>query len=208
MNAHEQDDKRPRGRPISFDRDAAVKAALDQFWKRGFEAVSASDLADAMAITRSSFYNSFGDREAVFREAFAAYKEISPDAKLGKVRLGQPVLPVIRRMFREICRVRATDPEARGCLVVNAIGELVGVNDTLGGAIEEAVCDSLHTWERLLTQAVDQGEIARPRDLPATAKAIVTFVIGLNAISKVIRNEADLWNLCKAFLNGSGMSAE
>jgi TetR/AcrR family transcriptional repressor of nem operon len=201
----QRQDKRPRGRPVGFDRATAVKAALDRFWRRGFEAVSASDLADAMAIARSSFYNSFGDREAVFREALAAYKKISPDAELGGVRPGQPVVPVIRRMFRGICRVRAADPEARGCLVVNAIGELVGVNDALGNAIEEAVHNSLRTWEKLISQAVDQGEIDRPGNLRATAQSFVAFVIGLNAISKIVRSEEELWGLCRAFLDNSGM---
>lgn len=204
MKAKERD-KRQRGRPIAFDRSAAVQAAMGQFWKRGFEAMSTCDLADAMAITRSSFYNSFGDRQAVFREALSAYKKITPDAGLGEVRPGQPVLPVVRRIFREICRVRAADPEARGCLVVNAIGQLVGVNDALGDAIAEAVHGSIQVWERLIAQAADQGEMARPTDIRATARSFVTFVIGLNAISKILRSEDELWSLCRAFLDNSGM---
>lgn len=201
-------DKRHRGRPIAFDRTTAIQAAMNQFWKRGFEAVSASDLADAMSITRSSLYNSFGDRETVFREALEAYKRTSPDAMLGRLEPGQPVLPVIRGVFREICRVRARDPEARGCLVVNAIGQLVGVNEVLGCTIEEVVRESLAAWEHLILRAVDQGEIPRPGNLKATAQSFVTFVIGLNAISKILRGEGELWNLCEAFLGGNGMSKE
>jgi len=199
---------RQRGRPIAFDRETALRAALDLFWKRGFEAVTASDLAEAMAITRSSFYNSFGDREAVFKEALEVYKRLSPDAVLGRIAPGQPVVPVIRKMFREICRMRAADPEARGCLIVNAIGELVGVNEILSCTIEDAVRSSLLVWEMLIGQAADQSEIARPARIQATAQSFVTFIIGLNAISKILHTENELWLLCQDFLEANGMAGD
>lgn len=197
--------RRSRGRPIEFDREAAVHAALDRFWKRGFEAVSVSDLADAMSIQRSSFYNSFGDRETAFREALEAYREIAPDAALAQIEPGYPVKPVIRKVFREICRVRAADPGARGCLVVNSIGELVGVNKELGACVADAVRNGIRLYERLLRQAVDQGEIEKPRDIRAAARAFVAFVSGLNTISKVVRDEGDLWSMSESFLERFGL---
>lgn len=189
---------------MEFDRDEAIGAAMNRFWKHGFEAVSASDIADSMAISRSSFYNAFGDRETVFLEALDAYRRITPDAALADIGPHEPVVPAVRRVFREICRVRAADPDARGCLIVNSIGELVGVHPDLGFRIAEAVEAGIATYEHLLSQAADRGEIVRPTDLRATAQAFVAFVSGLNSISKVIRGEADLWRLCESFLASNG----
>lgn len=200
--------RRSRGRPIEFDREVAVAAAMHTFWKRGFEAVSASDLAAAMSITRSSFYNSFGDRETVFREALAAYRRIAPDAALAGIRSHQPVRPAVRKLFREICRVRAADPEARGCLVVNSIGELIGVHDELGKDVEKTVRDAVRVFKRLLRQAADQGEIEKPKDLLAAARGFVAFLSGLNTISKIIRDERDLWRMCEIFLDRVGFGHE
>ncbi len=179
---------------------------MNAFWKRGFEAVSVSDLAGAMSIERSSFYNSFGARETAFREALEAYRQIAPDAILAKIKPGNPVKPAIRKLFREICRVRAADPEGRGCLVVNSINELVGVNADLGPDIEAAVFSRIALFEHLLRQAVDQGEIERQPDIRAAAKAFVTFLVGLNTISKVIHDERNLWSLCESFLHRWGFA--
>jgi len=197
--------RRPLGRPVEFDREAAVRAALGQFWRRGFEAVSASDLAEAMSIKRSSLYNSFGDRETVFREALEAYRRIAPDAALARIEPGQPVKPALRRVFRDICRARAADPGARGCLVVNSVCELVGVNKKLGARVADAVREGIGVYERLLRQAADQGEIERPGNVRTAARAFVAFVSGLNTISKVVRDEPTLWGMCEDFLERFGL---
>lgn len=99
---------------------------------------------------------------------------------------------------------RAADPGARGCLVVNSIGELVGVNKELGARVADAVRNGIRAYERLLKQAVTQGEIEKPADIRAAAKAFVAFVIGLNTISKVVRDEDDLWSMSETFLERFG----
>lgn len=196
--------KRSPGRPAEFEREAAVLAAMNLFWRRGFEAVPVSDLADAMGITRSSFYNSFGDRESVFREALAAYWKAAPDVMLSALKPGQPVKEGLLALLREICRVRAADPDARGCLVVNSIGELAKVDEELGMSIDQTVHIAVRNYEKILRLAVRRGEIAKPDNLRAAARAIFAFVCGLNTISKVIRDEGELWRMCEVFLEGIG----
>lgn len=193
------------GRPTGFARDDAIGAAMTLFWQKGYRAVSASDLADAMSIRRSSFYNSFGSREAVYREALSQYTAQSPDAPLDRVVRGQPVVPVLVSVFREICRVRAADKEARGCLVCNGAAELVGVDEETGPLVERAISNRAAAFAKLLRQAVDQREIAAETDVPATAQACVTFLVGLNTISKVVRSEKQLWASCRQFLTGIGV---
>ena len=67
--------KRGRGRPAVFDRGAALNAAMKLFWERGYEGTSFDDLIAAMGISASSFYNSFGSKEALYCEATRSYRE-------------------------------------------------------------------------------------------------------------------------------------
>src|ERR1700753_3855220 len=72
-----QGSKRGRGRPAVFDRGTALNAAMKLFWERGYEGTSFDDLIAAMGISASSFYNSFGSKEALYCEATQSYLEWS-----------------------------------------------------------------------------------------------------------------------------------
>jgi AcrR family transcriptional regulator len=65
--------KRGRGRPVVFDRAKALNKAMKLFWERGYEGTSFDELISAMGISASSFYNSFGSKEALYCEATRAY---------------------------------------------------------------------------------------------------------------------------------------
>ena len=67
--------KRGRGRPVVFDRAVVLNKAMKLFWERGYEGTSFDELISAMGISASSFYNSFGSKEALYCEATQAYLE-------------------------------------------------------------------------------------------------------------------------------------
>jgi AcrR family transcriptional regulator len=61
------------GRPRSFDRDAALSVAVEQFWRVGYEECSVAMLTSAMGVTPPSLYAAFGDKSRLFDEASALY---------------------------------------------------------------------------------------------------------------------------------------
>ncbi len=61
------------GRPLSFDRGAALEAAMLAFWRHGYESTSISDLTAAMGISAPSLYTAFGDKKRLFLEAVGLY---------------------------------------------------------------------------------------------------------------------------------------
>lgn len=65
---------RSGGRPASFERETAVRTALDLFWARGYEGVSIADLTAAIGVAPPSLYHAFGSKAGLFEEAVALYE--------------------------------------------------------------------------------------------------------------------------------------
>jgi TetR/AcrR family transcriptional regulator, transcriptional repressor for nem operon len=51
-----------RGRPGSFDTEAAIEHAMGVFWSRGYNATALPDLLRATKLSRGSLYAAFGDK--------------------------------------------------------------------------------------------------------------------------------------------------
>ena len=60
---------RRTGRPLSFDRDAALRQAMLTFWRHGYETTSVAELTAAMGVSAPSLYTAFGDKKQLFLEA-------------------------------------------------------------------------------------------------------------------------------------------
>ena len=86
------------GRPISFDKDAALEAAMLLFWERGFEGACMTSLTQAMGLNPSSIYAAFGDKHALFQLAVKRYMETR--AQYATEALKAPTLEkVVRALF-------------------------------------------------------------------------------------------------------------
>lgn len=86
------------GRPIGFDKDAALEAAMLLFWERGFEGASMADLTGAMGLSASSIYAAYGDKQALFSLAVRRYMETR--AGYAAEALAEPTLErVVRALF-------------------------------------------------------------------------------------------------------------
>lgn len=195
------------GRPAKFKRHTALAVARDAIWRNGFRASTVKSLSEDLGITRSSFYNAFGSREELFFELLPDYAANSPDAVLFSA-VERPVLPLITDFFQKLCRARAEDPEAKGCMVINAICELVPSRDGLGADLPPLALKTFDRLGELLRLAQTNQEITPDTDTRELALATFNLIIGLNVSCKVVRSEADLWSIARSTLSGLGILHE
>ncbi|SDZ40010.1 transcriptional regulator, TetR family [Jannaschia faecimaris] len=178
---------------------------MQEFWSNGYEATSVKAISETLGITRSSFYNAFGSREDLFKEALAVYFVQSPDAALNEVLPDTRILELLTWTFRAVCAARASNRKGRGCLVINSLTELGGTHEELGAMITNAVLGGAARFEKLLKIAVESGELDAETDVHAKALALQNLLIGLNAFATALHDEEELWLTAKTTLEALGL---
>jgi AcrR family transcriptional regulator len=166
------------GRPRAFDPNAALDAALDVFWRKGYEGASLPDLTRAMGINRPSLYAAFGNKESLFRKALERYVE--GPASFMREALEEPnVRAAVERLLHETAD-RLSDPcHPGGCLIVQGA---LACGDAADSIRNELVARRAAA-ERLLRlrfeRARAEGDLpagARPADL---ARYVATVIHGM-----------------------------
>lgn len=195
-------------RPSKFNREEAVEFAMNEIWREGYEANSVKALSEKLGITRSSFYNAFDSRQALFGEVLALYASQTPDRALAEATPDMSIKKLLSDTLRMVCKNSSDDPQARGCLAVNCAAELCNTNDQLGPLLEGALLGSAARIETLLDWAVASGEIKADVNTHALALSVQNLIVGLTVMSKIVRKESDLWLVARTTLQGLDLLAE
>ena len=167
------------GRPIGFDKDTALEAAMLLFWERGFEGTSMADLTQAMGLNPSSIYAAFGDKHALFSLAVKRY--LDTRAQYAAEALEEPTLEkVIRALFDNTVAFLTTPGHPPSCMT------LAGV---MGCSVEAAPARDLMTEIRRqnevairqrLLEARKSGELSKDINVGDYTRYLSSILAGLS----------------------------
>jgi AcrR family transcriptional regulator len=164
---------------------AVVHAARDGFSEHGPELTSIVDLERCTGLDRSSLYNAFGSKDALFEAALRSYLEEGIESRLIPLRQPDAGLKTVAAFFVGMAQTLRANPAqaARGCLMVNAVAEL-GAQDpraALAGTYRDAFRSAFLS---ALRQAAARGEISRSR-LRARSEILASLVMGLFVTARI-----------------------
>ena len=178
------DNYRRMARPREFDDAAALDAAMDCFWRDGYEATSVRDLALRMGITGTSLYNAFGDKRSLFRQVLQRYAERSMRERIERLETSLPPKEAACAFVREIVERSLDDGDRRGCLLVNSALEIATHDAELAAEIAARFGEIEGFLKRALTAAQEDGSVPHDRDPVDLARLLLGVILGVRVLAR------------------------
>jgi len=158
--------------------DKALDAALQVFWRKGYEGASLSDLTQAMGINRPSLYGAFGDKETLFRKALDRYAE-GPAAYVGEA-LKQPTARTVTEKLLRGAAELLTDPHhPSGCLMVQAALVCGEASDCIRKELVSRRLAGEAAVRRRFKRAIAEGDLPADSNPADLACYVVTISQGM-----------------------------
>jgi AcrR family transcriptional regulator len=167
------------GRPIGFDKDAALEAAMLLFWERGYEGTSMADLTQAMGLNPSSIYAAFGDKHALFQSAVQRYME--KRAIYAGRALEEPTLEkVVRALFDNTVAFLTAPGHPPTCMTLaGAVGCSLDAKPARDLMTEIRRKNQVAIRKRLL-EARKSGEMPKGLNVDDYTRYLSTIIAGLS----------------------------
>lgn len=181
-----------RGRPRSFDTEAALETGQHLFHARGYEAVGLAALTGALGIKPPSFYKAFGSKADFFAQVLDRYSR-STLALEETLHADRDPVMALSELLEKTARTYAQDPEQRGCLVLEA---------ARGRGDAESAILARRTAEKRRGRIREFVARTHPQVADAVTDYVSSTMSGLSASAREGMNEARLAEIARAAMAG------
>ena len=197
------------GRPREFDRNGALDAAMQLFWRQGYESTSLSQLKQAMGgLSAASFYGAFGSKESLYRGALARYLDTH----------GQVVAPLhdetlkprdaLEQALRRSARMQTDAQLPKGCMLVLSAANASPENQHLQALVAAERRRTRDAIWCCVERAVASGELRQDADAVGLVALAEALLVGMSvqvrdgvscaAIEAAVSSLLQLWDINRA----------
>ena len=190
------------GRPREFNRDAAVKLAMNLFWQKGYESTSLAELRKTLGnLSAASFYSAFGSKYELYKECLDLYTHTCGETLS---LLSDPIVPAkvaIKNMLVKTISLQTSMQTPTGCMAV-----LSGLNCCEENEEVEQLALSIRNGIRqALEDCIERGIKNNEWNISSTDTEsfvimIDTFLNGISIQSRDAFNRRKLMEACNLFL--------
>lgn len=168
----------PVGRPRAFCAEKALDAALEVFWRKGFDGASLTDLTEAMGINRPSLYGTFGNKEELFRKALDRYVT----EKISYIRhaLAAPsAYEIAERLLMGAAQMMTDPSHPVGCLAVKGMAACSETEGPVREEIDKIKAEYETAMRGRIERAKTEGELPPDADPEDLMRYLTTIVQGM-----------------------------
>lgn len=173
-------------RTKDFDENEVLKKAVCLFWDKGYNGTSMQDLVDGLGISRSSLYDTFGDKHQLYLRALDTYRQGYGSQLCTLTSQAISATEALRQLLELVADDLLNDEQRKGCFMVNAGIEMASHDQD----VNQIICDTEQQLEqaflKVIRQGQEKGEIGAGKDPQALARFLNNTVKGMQVSAKSI----------------------
>lgn len=179
-------------RTVSFESEEVIGKCMQQFWDHGFEKTSISDLEACTGLKRTSLYNSFGNKDELFRTVVEFYIDTQcvywTDILLG----AENLIKGLDRLLSTMIRDNFDRNHPTGCLITYSAAGMEHHCEAVREAINRAHGVMIDGISTAIQRDIAAGLLPSTVDVRSLALYLLNHFQGTMVLSKTVGNEASL----------------
>lgn len=186
-------------RERNFDENAVLDKAVEIFRRQGFKTTTPEELVTHLGISRSSLYNTYGDKRSLFIKSLERYQEQTSKALNDLADSSKDAMTAIRSIFEYTVNNCLEDAMPKGCFLVNSIVEFGAEDPETVAIVKESMDTNRATLLRLVKSGQKEGSISKLAKPAALADYLVNCLSGISVSTKAGADKA----ACDAIIKNS-----
>ncbi|RUT69156.1 TetR/AcrR family transcriptional regulator [Flavobacterium cupreum] len=159
-------------RTKEFNEEQVLDKAIEIFWHKGYNGTSAQDLVTHLGLSRSSLYDTFGDKQKLFSMALKRYQKQGQDYVKNLLEEAVDIKAALTVIFKQAVLESLEDRITKGCFMVNSSVELAMHDEE----IAKIVNDNRQTMQAVFLRAVKKGQEAGQISVQQNARTLARFI--------------------------------
>lgn len=152
-------------RAKAYDREAALDAALDLFWRKGYHATSLKDLEEALKMRPGSIYAAFKSKEALYLACLELYARRFRDELREQVALAPSPLAALAAHLRSFVPQPEDAGTGRACMLVKTLLDVTSEDPAIAADARRYLDDMKAEVTDIFRQAQACGELSPEADI-------------------------------------------
>lgn len=173
-----------RGRPRTFDPEQMLDQAMQVFWQRGYEATSLQDLLAATGLSKSSLYQTYPSKRALFEAALRHYCTQRGRELRERLQTAASPREFLRAWLLGALEEERASESPRGCMLVNVASEFSQADPAIAALLQRGVAGLRQVLGEALERARACGELDAEADVQALAGYLLCVMSGLRTQRK------------------------
>ena len=188
-------------RTKDFDENEVLAKAIQLFWRKGYNGTSLQDLIAGLGISRSSLYDTFGDKHQLYLKALSTYRQTQVNVRNQILLAPVPAKEAIRQLMDLTIEQMIRDKQHKGCFLVNSAVETAPHDKATNNIVCQNDQEVENAFYEVIQRGQANGEINRQQDPRALARFLFNNIVGLQVTGKSATNKAALEDIIRLTLS-------